>query len=271
MGAILSYPDRTLAASLSGGSWSSSYPLANLQNGQMGVKARTTNTISTSSIILVDIGATARTIQCLAVLSHNISFSGTILARGYSDAGYTTLVTGANTGTQYAYPQTLTAEKAAQYPNHWIYALPAGVTARYWKIEIIDTGNGYGYIELGRVWIGEATLAPVTTINKGFSLVYESREITGESLGGAIWGDGRPPRRVMPVTWGYLTPAEKRTAIIMQKTLGKTGELLYITDSGAAAADMILEAFPANIRTVSPLTYPFYHNNEMPVELAEKL
>ena len=271
MGAILSYPDRTLAAVLSGGSWQAAYPLSNLQDDQLSVKARSTNALAASTIVLIDLGATARAIQCLAILSHNISFAGTIRVRGYSDSGYTTLVAGADTGTVYAWPQAITEEQALDYPDHWIYCFAAAKTARYWKVEITDTANANGWVEFGRIWLGEATLAPATSIDYGGSLGYESRDVISESLGGAVWGERRTPRRVAVVSFKTLVGVEKQAALIMQKVLGKTGELLYIQNSAAAAIDMILEAFPATMRSVNPLQYPLYNTTEMPTELVEIL
>jgi hypothetical protein len=271
MGAILSFPDRTLLATLSGGSWSSSYPLGNLQDDQLSVKARSSNALAASTTILVDLGATARAIRCIGVLSHNISFAGTIRARGYSDSGYTSLVSGADSGTQYAYPQSITEEQASQYPDHWIYAFSTSKTARYWKIEITDTANAAGWIEIGRLWIGEGNVAPAVGLSYGASLGYECRDIISESVGGAVWGDTRTSRRVSTVSFGALQGAEKQQALIMQKVLGKTGELLYIMNTEDTAIDMIMQAFPATLRSVNPIQYPFFNLNELPVEVVEIL
>lgn len=271
MGAILSFPDRTLAApALSGGNWLAAYPLGNLQNDQFSVKARSTNATAAYTKVRVDLGV-ARSIQALGVLSHNISFAGTIRARGYSDNGYSTMVTGADTGTQYAYPQTITAEQALDYPDHWIFAFSSGKSARYWEYEIVDTSNAAGHVEIGRVWLGEGTLAPSVGISYGASLGYECRDIISESIGGAVWGDSRESRRVAAVTFDALQGTEKQKALIMQKVLGKTGELLYIMDSNDTAVDIALQAFPATMRQVDPLKYPFYGLNSASAELVEIL
>lgn len=269
MGAILSYPDRTLAATLSAGSWNASYPLDNLKNTLLSRKARSSNAAAASSKIRLDMGATARAIRVVAVLGHNISFAGTIQARGYSDSGYTTLVSGADSTACYAYPQSLTAEKAADYPNHWIFCFPSDKTARYWEIQITDTANAAGYIELGRLWIGEAVLAPQVGIVYGATLGYESRDVVTESLGGAFWGESKTPRRVATVQFSQLASADKRAALIMQKNLGKLGELLYVMDTEAAAIDIMLESFPATMREVNPILYPYVESFELPVQLLE--
>lgn len=268
MGAIISYPDHTLAATLSGGSWSTASPLLNLINPLLGSKARTTDDAAASSTILIDLGATARAIRCVAALAHNISSAGTIRARGYSDSGYTTLVSGADTTAVTAWPSSFTAADVSDYPKNWIYCFTTAKTARYWKIEISDTSNPDSYIELGRLWLGEA-FEPAVSVVYGASLGYESRDLLEESLGGIVWGEKRTPRRTTSISFPNISNTEKQRALIMQKTLGTTGELLWVMNSAAAATDMLLEAFPATVRAASPLSYPYYNNNEMPLELQE--
>lgn len=268
--AILSWPDRTIAGSLSGGSWTTASPLTNLQSKLLGAKARTVNALTSSSIILVDIGSTARAIRVISLIAHNISFAGTVRARGFSDNGYTTLVSGADTGTQYAWPQSgFTAEDATEYPATWTYVFSSSKTARYWKIEITDSTNAAGYIELGRLWIGESRLEPSTGISYGAALGYESRDVIEESLGGVRWAEKRTPRRVASVSFEALNTAEKQKALIMQKTLTMADELLFVMNGLDDAQNMLLQAFPSTIQQVSPLKYPYYDAHELPLELLE--
>lgn len=268
MGTILSYPDHTKTATLGGGSWSTT--LDNLKTGLLSQKARSANALAASTIITIDLGATARAIRCIAALAHTISYAGTIRARGYSDSGYTTLVSGADTGTVYAWPQSgFTAADAAQYPTNWIYCFSTSKTARYWKIEIVDTANSAGYIELGGLWLGEAAFEPAVGIQYGSSLFYESRDLVQDSIGGVIWGEKRSARRSTTISFPNITATERNKALIMQKTLGKTDQLLFVMDSLDSAQDMLLQAFPATIRQASPLTYPYFNNHEMPLELQE--
>lgn len=268
MGAIISYPDYTLTAVNSGGSWLSSLSLASLQNQLLSKKTRSVNALAASTIILSDLG-TAKPVRVVGALGHNISFAGTIRIRGYSDSGYTTLVTGADTGTVFVWPQTMTAAECAEYPNNWISTFSSDKTARYWKTEIVDTGNSAGYIELGRRWLGAATFTPAVSMSYGASLGYEPRDISDESLGGVMWGEKRAGRRVCAFSFGNLSNAEKQKSIIMQKVLGSIGETLWIMDSNDTAQDMLLQAFPATIRKANPLTCPYYNNYEMPMEVLE--
>lgn len=305
MGAIISYPDYTLTATLSGGVWTLGSPLNNLKNPLLGAKARTQNLLAASCTILCDLGADLRNIRCVAALGHNFSPDANIRVRGYSNSSYTTLVTGADTGIvpiwslyniqdmtamalgtmtdNLAYdldgdgdvdisdvllalkPAALLASTCS--PN-WIYTFPSAKQARYWKTEITDPNNSAGYVELGRLWLGEA-FEPTVDIAYDNALGYESRDLTEESLGGVVWGEKRTARRVCSVSFPKISREERRTALRMQRVLGTTGELLWIADSSATMEDMLHESFPATIRTADPLTNPYHNNYEMPLELQE--
>ena len=110
------------------------------------------------------------------------------------------------------------------YPKHWTYVFSSSKTARYWLIEITDTANPAGYIELGRCWLGGATFSPALGVSYGMELGFESLDVTDESLGGIIWGEKRASRRSLTASFGTLTAIEKRAALILQKVLSETGE-----------------------------------------------
>ena len=270
MGALISYPDRTLAANLSGGAWQPTAPLSNLKDDILSHVARTTNALANSSIILIDLGSVLE-IRVASLCKHNISLTGTVRVRGYSDNSYTDIMATVDTGVISAWPDGLTAQNVADYPHNWTYAFATPAAARYWKVEIIDTTNPAGYLELGRCWLGEAAFEPEVGISNGSSLGYESRDVIVESLGGAIYGDKRIPRRVQVATFSFLSPVEKRKALIMQKVLTTTDEAFWIENTDSIAEDMLLESFPCYFRKASPLTYPYLNNNEMPIEVVEKV
>lgn len=271
MGAIISIADLTLGATLSGGSWQVARSLSKLQDTLLSEKARSSDATAASSTILVDLGS-AKAIRCLGVLSHNIQYTGTVRVRGYSDSGYTTLVTGADTTATYVWPQTLTEEQCADYPDSWIYCFSSSKTARYWKVEITDTTNVQGFIELGRLFIGEVYLAPDVTLSYGVGMVYESRDNIIETIGGAIYSDSKQSRRIETGSFEALnTTSDSNKALIMQKILGKSGELLYIRDSSYSPEQMILYSFLATMRSVSPVVAAMYGANTLPIEFVEIL
>jgi hypothetical protein len=103
------------------------------------------------------------------------------------------------------------------------------------------------------------------------TLGYTSRDVIEESLGGVPWGERRTPIRSLVARFPFITTNEKRQALIMQKTLSETSEVLWITNGPAVADDMLLEAFPAFLRRPSALTYPDYNNHELAIEVVERV
>lgn len=264
---MLAFPDWTvdlLSTALSGGSWSASLPLANLQNKLLKKVARSTDAAAASTKFTVDLGA-ARPIRAIALLQHNISRLGQVRVRGYSDAGLTILLR--DTGTVNAWPAAFTDYDVAIYPHHWIFPI-VETAARYWLVEITDTGNPAGYVELGRCWLASA-FEPEVPIVYGAALGYESADEVDEGVGDVDWVIVRTPRRRAIITFPELSAEEKRAALIVQKVLGKHGELLFVMDSAQDASDMLLQSFPAKLLSASPLSYPRYNAIEMPLELKE--
>lgn len=265
---LICYPDRTMetTATFSGGNWSASFPLTNLQNNLLSKLARSTDATAAYTQFVVTYAA-IKDCQILALLNHNITYNGTIRVRGYSDAGLTTLVH--DYGTQNVWPLTMSVDEYAVYPNNWIFPCTLA-SARYWKVEIVDTTNAAGYIQFGRFWLGPVALNPQIGFPEGSQLGYESRTILNEALDGTPWFNRTAlPRRSFVGTLPRLTAEEKRTALIMQKTLDTSGEMIFVRNNADSAQDMLLQAFPCFARKVSPLRLAYLQNSEMPVEFVE--
>ena len=261
----LAYPDRTLLATLSGGSWNAGLPLANIQNPLISKVARTTDALAASSTIIVDLGA-QYPVQMCAILGHNLTIAATIRFRGYTDVGMTVLAQDSGGS---AWPASYTATDAAAAPTNTIRPLGTA-TARYWKVEIVDTANPAGYIQLGRVWIGPSWI-PAVGVAYGADIMYDPRSISEESLGGVLWFDLRAPRRKGTISFPALTPIERRTAILLQRNLSNSGELIYVEDSTAAPEDMLLFSFPATMEMINPIKAAYFQGHELPIGLLENI
>lgn len=273
MSTIISWPNLVLGATITGDGFQTTTPLANLKNPQLGKVVRSIDS-SGDKVIYIDLGAAA-TVQTLCIFNHNLSFTGDdtqgrVRFQGYSDASYTTAVSGADTEICYVWPyNSMSAREAAEYPNNFITTLPASVIARYWKVILRDDANADGYLEFGIIWIGENRFAPeIGGPIFGMSLGYESRDVIEND--NPAYGEKRTPRRSQVMTFSVLTADEKRQALIMQKTLTQVDEALFITDSAAAYKDLILESYPCFIRKADPLTYPYVNNNQMGLEIIER-
>jgi hypothetical protein len=265
MGVIISKKDYTVNAILSGGSFTATLPLSNIASTLLSQVARTTNSTTASTQFVADLQS-APAIKALCLAWHNITAAGTIRIRAYTNAGLTTLAWDYTTN---VWPAGFTAADVADYPKNWTFILPTAITARYWKIEISDTTNPAGYVEFGRFWIGCADFAPARSILVGYQLGWELRDVSEESLGGVDWIEQRTPRRRQVVTFPDLLPAESRAGLIMVKNLTLYGVLLFVTESTDTAADMLLKAYPARIKSASALTFPYFNRADMPLEVIE--
>jgi hypothetical protein len=266
---LLAYPDRSLdpATTLSGGSWSAGLPIANLKDRLLTKVARTADTLAASSQWVENLGQ-PRDVKVIAVMGHNLSLPGTVRVRAYSDVGLATLLY--DTGVLSAWPLSFTADDVLVQPPNLILPLTTIVTAQFWKFELVDTANAAGYLQVGRAWLGPAW-QPTLGIIYGDEIGYEPRSVVTESLGGVTWVDQRLPKRAGTITFPGLTGIEKRTAMIFQKTIGNSGEVLYLQDVTHAAEDMLLYAFPATVRQVNPIRSAYYNASEMPMGLIENL
>jgi hypothetical protein len=266
---LISFPDRTLELTtvFSLGSWDSLYPLINLQDKLLSKLAQSTDATEASTKFLATYSE-QKAVQILCLLNHNIDFNGTIRIKAYSDAGLTTEVY--DSDIQYVWPQTLSNDEMLVYPNNWIFPIDLVTTGQYWKVEISDTSNTAGFINFGRFWLGQIGLNPNIGFPEGTTIGYESRTITTEALDGTPWFNRTaPPRRSFVGTLPRLTAEEKRTALIMQKTLDTSGEMIFVRNKNDVAKDMLLQAFPCIARKVSPLRLAYLQNSEMPVEFVE--
>lgn len=134
MGALISYPDFTQWATLSGGNWSTALPLNNLKNPLLSLKARTNDAVTASGVIDVTLDAFCN-VRTIGVLGHNIS---QVRVRAYSDSGRTAVIYDSgltdvypafdaayDNNTTYDTSDALTALKMAtgQIPDNLIYDL----------------------------------------------------------------------------------------------------------------------------------------------------
>lgn len=264
---LLAYPDATVAdvTIVSGGAWSGTLPLANLKDQLLKKVARSTDLAAASTTFIVNLGNVVP-VQIVALLAHNISVNGTIRVRGYADAGLTNCLY--DSGSVRAWPFGFTADMVADYPSNWIYPLPASYPVQYWQVDISDLTNPAGYVQLGRCWLGPV-FAPVVPIVYGATLGYDIADEINEAIGAVDWVTIKSPRRRVAMTFPELTAAEKRTVLIMQKTMGKHGEFLWVMDAGQDESEMLLQAFPARLYDVSPFSFVDYNRNELPIGIRE--
>lgn len=124
-----------------------------------------------------------------------------------------------------------TAEDARFYPLPMIYDTETVSLCKFLKVEITDTSNADGYIELPRFFVCGG-FQPSINIAPQNRIHWENDTQVSTSKGGARWYDAVDARRVFTCTINNLPENEALAWVLdMQKRLGKDGQLLFVYDS----------------------------------------
>jgi hypothetical protein len=280
---IIGYKNRIDAVTFAAyGSWSTTLPLTNIKTRQLSKKARSTNAANSSTRIRFSTDI-ERIISTLGIISHNLTVSATWRYCVYSDSAYTTLVY--DSGTLYAWPispygsyewedihfwdLTPTDEEIAYYTKNLIYVIPNIVSAKYYQIEFFDSTNTNGYVELGRIFVGQ-TYQPVLNMNLGASIGYESPTIIDTAMSGAEFFDRRDSFRVAQFTLDHLTYAESILNNDIMKISGTDLEVLYIWDS-ADSLNLQRRSFLGRLRALPTISQPYNTRYQTTYEIKELL
>jgi hypothetical protein len=282
---LLVYPNRLTAASaLSGGAWSDAMPLENISDRQFSRAARSLNLDLMSTWFDVDLGR-QRGIRGIAFLAHNFSFSARIRARGSNVPDFATTVV----------DQTFDAWPAAggdwnidelewENDNYWlgsyspedvegqtaaspiIFATPR--QARYWRFNIIDLQNADGFIDIGRLFIGDGFLQPRINYSWGAQEGYRTDTSMQKSLGGSKYFDRRESLRVIRFDLNHLDRDEARQALELMRRAGTDGEIFVIPDPSDQTYGP-QRNFLGHLVQPGLLTQAAFGQNSIPVEIEE--
>ena len=290
---LFAYPDRIIPSPqvtpvLSGGAWSASFPLANLQDSsdsRMSSLARSTNALAASTLINIDFGV-ERDIRVIQIARHNLSLDATVRLTFWSDAGRTILIH--DTGQLPAWlPFYPTGSLPGGHPSLWdgkiaeedrvgyqfdfIRALSESVIARYARVEITDTTNSAGYVELSRCILAPAWEPPVD-LTYGNTVGWQTDANIGRSLGGTRYVDEKSKWRVAQCRIEHLTPDIASACVMeMQRRLGLKGELVFIYDPTADSQAEWQRSFLCTMEELSPIENPYFNANTASFKLVEVL
>lgn len=210
-------------ATLSAGSWTA---LDNVKNRKLYSLARSSNATTASTKFEIDLGSSLA-IVCVSLHTHNLSSAATVTLKAGTTAGASDVL---NSTGNAAYSVTFDATR--NFSTHYDVILDANVTARYWTVEITDTGNSDGYVEIGRVGVWQG-LTPATNFSWGVSYgIHDNSEID-HSLSGDFIFDQRTRKRTVNFTFDFLTDAERDQAHEILRYAGETGEVLFYSGSQA--------------------------------------
>lgn len=220
-----------------GGSWQTTLPLSNLKTQQPTQVARSTNALVASTKFVVDMQRIAP-VSMFAMVGHNFSVAAIVRLRVSEDAS------GASPTLDVTLPAVEPAVVWGSQPwgaFPWdglepdqlsstvsFYKHPAPVLGRYILVDIDDTSNSNGYVQLGRFMAGDA-FVPRWNMAYGASFAFVDESRLSRSVGGQLYADPKPKRRRFSCAFEALyEPEAWGAAYDMQRGLGKTGNMLIV-------------------------------------------
>lgn len=283
---IVGFPNRSGEATLSGGSWESALPLTNLQDRRIAKVARTTNDSASSTKFDIDL-TRDRAIKLIALIKHNLSLDTTYRIYGSNASNFATTVydSGSLAVFESIY-DSLVLEweddnfwdgKASQeYIDSMnatsnlslIHILNTVISARYWRVEVVDESNPDGYVEFGRLFLSEQWQV-TNNILYGASLGYETNTGVEMSLDDTEYFDVRKSQRNYKFeleSYDYNEGHQKLLEISRQ--LGIDKEVFVIPDPDDTE-NMTRRAFLGRLKTLNPILYPYFNTNRAAYEVKE--
>ncbi len=268
-----------LSTLTSSATFAGTLPLANIKTPVLAQVARTTT--DAAFTLTADMGGlAARSIGVVAIAGHNLSRAATVQVQTYQgatpvdDSGVLSpwpfLAADNPHFDAHSYSAAIVdAERIAAMMPTCIYFLPADSAANKVVISIDDSSNAAGYVQIGRLFIGD-TLAPAMGAEYGATAFghVDFSEIQ-QTKSRVKYNYRHPVIRTLAVSFEHLSNGEATGALYAaQQTHGLTGEIIialdrpdYTTISGVKVVDSnwFAKAFLANFTALDLLTNPYFN------------
>lgn len=245
---MVGFPNRIDGSLVTGGAWADAMPLANLKDRLLSRIARSINLEETSTTFLIDLGR-RQSIKIFALVAHNMTLGARYRLEASNNAD---LSAPALSKTYDAWGRLAGGRwdiNALQWENrnYWLggytqediagqtpvasQVFPLTVTARYWRVTILDRSNQAGFAQVGRVFMGDGFLEPTINMNWGANIAYEDATTVDTSLSGVEFFDPREPVRVVRFTLAHLSPEEGLgRALELTRRAGISREVFFVWD-----------------------------------------
>lgn len=241
---MLGFPNLIDSATLSGGSWISTLSLEHLKDRVQAKIARSTDTALASTKFDIDLGDT-NVIRALALVNHNFSLVAKVRIMASDAANFSTVIH--DTDWIEVWPVVYSPESLEWEDDNWwegtykeneiegyswifVSIMPGNIRARYWRIEIDDTANGDGFVQIGRVFIGSAW-QPDVNLSFGHTMGWETSTDISEALNGTEYFNEKMPLRAVNFSLDWMDEDQAvETVFEIQRRAGISKEVLYIYD-----------------------------------------
>lgn len=250
---MIGHPNRIDAATLSGGSWS--IPLTNLQTRDSSQKARSTNAALLSTKFTIT--HTSAEVRIVGLVNGNFSSAAMWrVTTGTFDSGWVSVWRAAYT---------------TAFRRDPLIVVTAGLSGSSTVVEIDDTGNSAGYVELSRVFIGGAFQPEHNASYAGFADGVEDFSTIQRLDSGGVYTYARATARTVRFGFDALSQStEYLTVRDLLRTQGVSKEIWYAPWPGEPAR-LQTDGFLGLFRQLSPIEYPYYRTRKVGIEIAEIL
>ena len=277
-------PNRADEATLTAGSQVASLPVTNLQDRQI-VKPWRTQVTTPASTWVRAAFSQPQVIGVVALIRHNFSQGSRWRIRVGDDPTFATV--SYDSGWLNVWPQIeefgtlpwgvfqwgglVPQEVATQITLSAYHLLPAPAVAQQLRIDIDDAANPAGYLQAGRLVAGPA-YRPSRDMLYGWSIGFEDPSVVSKSRGGQTWIDVQERFRVLRFTLSNLNESEAFGNVFdyLFRRKGVAGDVLVIPR--ADRPDQFHnQAIYGRLRTLEPLTNPYFESFETNFEVEELL
>lgn len=252
------------SATLTAGSQITTLPVENLQSPHLATRWHTETGV-TASYVLIDLGS-ALAVDVLAVLGSNLTAGATWRVRAStSDA---TAVSGDLYDNGAGSPlDPVDAGVDGNYGAIYL-ALASTVTARYWRIDLIDAAVADN-LQVGRVFIGPAW-QPTSGMLYGWAMTYADDTRRTRSLGGQTHVDVGPRYRRLQFGLSFMNEAEMYgNAFELARAAGLNGDVLVMPqDAGNYQSQQCVHGLLAQ---AAPLVHETHNVYRMRYVIEERL
>ena len=166
---------------------------------------------------------------------------------------------------------TITQEQRNSFQSPFINKMAEPDTARFWRVQIYDTTNPAGYVQIGRLFLARGWTPSINYVY-GAGLGYEDITPVERSLSGAEYFDIRPKFRVMQFQLDYVNDTDAYDfALDLQRVAGISGEVLIIPDGGEDPTRQPIISYMGRLRQLSAIRQPKPTAYSVPFEVKELL
>ncbi len=274
---LLGWPNRIDEATLSSaGAWT--LPLTNLQSREMSKVARSTGTAEAHTRVILAF-AKLRTLRAFAIVNHNLSANASWrVTLGSTSGGSDIYDSDWMPVWSMNFDDVLEWESAVWWSGFGMdeylrssfsamHVMPDFANAQYAQFFVRDTMNSDGYIQLGRLFAGNA-IQPQYNASYGLQDRISDLSITDRADSGSLWPVELPKLRGVSCVFERLSEEEGSYLHELMRQAGTTREVLYAPYPMEPARNQQF-GFLGRLSQMSPIDYPFFGVRSMPVQIEE--